>query len=159
MSYTFIGQTLTNTQLCTIYHNMQNRCYSEATHRNQPYYEDCTIAPIWYDPDAEKFKRQAKDPCRHAFYEWVRQHYYKMDSGEAVELDKDILVKGNRLYSPDTCLFVPQKVNAFFGGISRKAAPSAQELAYWEGRRDQLLQCYYGEIPQEVYEAIKNYEF
>lgn len=83
-----------------------------------------------------------------------------MDSGEPVELDKDIKVKGNKVYGPDTCLYVPRTINTFFGGTKgRKTAPSAQEIAYLEGRRDQLLQCYYGEIPQEVYEAIKNYEF
>lgn len=33
---------------------------------------------------------------------------------EGFELDKDILVKGNKVYSPETCCFVPKEVNSFF---------------------------------------------
>ena len=30
------------------------------------------------------------------------------------ELDKDILIKGNKVYSPETCCFVPQEINCLF---------------------------------------------
>ena len=29
-------------------------------------------------------------------------------------MDKDILVKHNKIYSPDTCMFVPQTINNLF---------------------------------------------
>lgn len=61
-------------------------------------YKDCTIA----------WKSQAE------FRQWaVAQVGYGV---EGFELDKDILVKGNRVYGPDTCVFVPQEINMLFSG-------------------------------------------
>ena len=30
-------------------------------------------------------------------------------------MDKDILIKGNKIYSPETCCFIPQEINTIFG--------------------------------------------
>ena len=51
------------------------------------------------------------------FAEWFENNYYEVD-GERTELDKDILVKGNNVYSPETCLFVPRRINSLFVGIN-----------------------------------------
>lgn len=51
------------------------------------------------------------------FYEWCHSQkgfYAKDTNGRSYDLDKDILVKGNKIYSEDVCEFVPQRVNALF---------------------------------------------
>lgn len=48
------------------------------------------------------------------FYEWCNRQigFKNKDSkGKGWQLDKDILIKGNKLYSEDTCVFVPQRIN------------------------------------------------
>lgn len=121
----------------------------------------------------------------HKFYEWMRENFYQIDGeNAAVQLDKDIKLKGNMVYSPDTCLFVPRKINAFFGGIHgqknikrqpdgsyivtlyntpRHAETYEQAENIWkgfiEGRRAQLLTDYEDKLPHEVYQAIAEYEF
>lgn len=52
------------------------------------------------------------------FAEWAVEQvgYSNKDAkGRAWCLDKDILLEGNSIYSPETCVFVPNEVNAFFG--------------------------------------------
>lgn len=41
--------------------------------------------------------------------EWFEENYI-----EGWQLDKDILVKGNKIYSPETCCFVPSCINNLF---------------------------------------------
>ena len=105
---------LTNTQLNTIYRNMYNRCYNERVHELQPNYIGCTICEEWLSlPD-----HNTSQAGRQAFYDWVNDgNFYEIEGEPTVQLDHDILVKGNRIYSPDTCVFVPASVNAMFGGF------------------------------------------
>lgn len=45
--------------------------------------------------------------------EWIENNYYEV-SGEKMCLDKDILCKGNKIYSRETCIFVPSRINTLF---------------------------------------------
>lgn len=58
--------------------------------------------------------------------EWLRFSKFKSwmekQSWEGMELDKDIIVPGNKLYSPETCCFIPQKLNFLFRDFSRNVA-------------------------------------
>lgn len=47
------------------------------------------------------------------FAKWYNENIYQVGT-ERMHLDKDILVKGNKFYSPDTCLIVPQRINMLF---------------------------------------------
>ena len=52
--------------------------------------------------------------CASDFIEWSKSQvgYDGVDEfGKSFALDKDLLVKGNKLYSPDICVFVPREVN------------------------------------------------
>lgn len=74
---------------------MLGRCYSNYVHSNQKTYQSCKTCDEWH-----KFSN---------FFEW-----YKLNSVDGYMLDKDILFKGNKLYSPDTCCFVPNDINIIF---------------------------------------------
>lgn len=71
---------------------MLQRCYSEEWSRKSPTYKDCTVCPEWLT-----FSN---------FRKWMLEQDW-----EGLELDKDLLVRGNKVYSPETCIFVSRKVN------------------------------------------------
>lgn len=71
--------------------------------RDVPRYEDAEVCPEWHN-----FQN---------FGEWAilqKNHDGVENNGRLWHLDKDILVSGNKLYSPNTCCFAPNEVNAFF---------------------------------------------
>lgn len=81
--------------------NMNTRCYNKNYHKVKPDYKDCTICDEWLE-------------SKKSFYEWVDHNFYEIKGESTVELDKDILVPGNKVYSPDTCIFVPKRINDLF---------------------------------------------
>ena len=74
---------------------MLDRCYSDKEENQQPTYVGCTVS--------ENFKYFP------FFKEWCENQIGFEQDGFA--LDKDILIKGNKVYSEDTCCFVPQAIN------------------------------------------------
>ena len=88
-----------NTRGYTIWQQMLFRCTEQGQAKNQSY-TGCTVS--------DNFKSYT------FFYEWCNKQVgfgNKDDNGKSWCLDKDILVKGNKLYSEDTCVFVPQRIN------------------------------------------------
>ena len=87
------------TRIYTAWQNMLQRCYNEKLHEKKPTYNGCTVCEEWLN-----FQNFAK---------WYEENYYEIP-GERMHLDKDILIKGNKIYSPETCMFVPQTINSLF---------------------------------------------
>lgn len=89
-----------DSKIYSVWYCMIDRCYNPAMHQKFPTYKDCEVCEEWLT--FSNFKR------------WFDENYI-----EGYHLDKDILVKGNKIYGPDTCCFVPPKINALF--ISSKS--------------------------------------
>ena len=82
-----------------IWMNMLHRCYSQSIKEKRPTYNEVKVCDEWLN-----FQNFAK---------WYKENHYEVN-GERMHLDKDILVKGNKIYSPETCIFVPQRINTLF---------------------------------------------
>lgn len=73
-------------------------CYLYNNRLKDKSYQDCEVCEEWL-----QFSN---------FYNW----FYNPENGykDGYNIDKDILVKGNKLYSPQTCCFVPHEINKTF---------------------------------------------
>tara|TARA_R110001592_G_C13193003_1_gene753567 strand:+ start:30924 stop:31628 length:705 start_codon:yes stop_codon:yes gene_type:complete len=93
----YIGEGEFNSNHSAIHRwrGMLDRCYNEETHKKYPSYKGCSVCEEWHN-----FQNFAK---------WFEENYPK--DGGVYQLDKDIKVEGNKIYSPDTCLFVTQEEN------------------------------------------------
>ena len=72
--------------------HMMDRCYQEGY--SSSYYDKVEVCEEWYNFTT--------------FKTWFKEHYVV-----GFELDKDILQKGieNKIYSPNTCVFLPKEIN------------------------------------------------
>lgn len=87
--------------------SMLVRCFCPILKSKYPTYLDCTVCEDWLDFQV--------------FAEW----YINQENWEEYDLDKDLLIKGNKHYSPETCLLLPKFINTTLagGGNSGKVLP------------------------------------
>ena len=88
-----------HTKVYQTWHDMLRRCYDEKSLKRNPTYIGCKV-----DKEFHNFQE---------YGEWSEDNYYEIKE-EKMCLDKDILVKHNKIYSPETCIFVPQRINTLF---------------------------------------------
>ena len=82
-----------------IWHNMLMRCYDPKYQEKYSTYKGCKVEDYLLN-----FQHMG---------EWIENNYYEIP-GEVMCLDKDILRKGNKVYSRETCIFVPERINTLF---------------------------------------------
>lgn len=84
------------------WHGMFKRSYSELYHKRFPTYIECGVCPEWHN-----FQN---------FGVWYDKQYI----GDKWHIDKDILINGNKIYSPEACAFVPEDINLLTSISKRK---------------------------------------
>lgn len=89
------GKVQCYTKSWSLWTGINKRCLIGGyTQSNQPSYIGCTN-------EFENFQY---------FAEWCQSQIGYCFKG--YQLDKDVLIKGNKIYSPDTCVFIPQELNS-----------------------------------------------
>ena len=97
-----------NTKDYALWKRMLERCYSDAYKKKHPTYEGCGVS--------DNFKSYEY------FYEWCHNQIgFGVDgNGNPFQLDKDLLIKGNNVYSEDSCVFIPKEINSLL--VKREAS-------------------------------------
>ena len=97
-----------------LWQSMLKRCCYNTFKKKRPTYEGCEVS--------ENFK------SFEYFYEWCNSQIGF--NNKYWQLDKDLLVKGNKVYSENTCVFLPQEINSLL--VKRKASRGEHLIGvYW----------------------------
>lgn len=98
------------------------RCYYSKFQEKCPTYIGCSIAPEWV-----KFSQ---------FKLWMESKNW-----EGMEIDKDLLMPGNKVYGPSVCIFIDQALNKFL--TDHRGARGAWPIGthYSEGNKKFIAQC------------------
>lgn len=108
------------------WHSMMARCYDGIHSIKFPTYSNCIVCEEWHN-----FQN---------FGEWFDENYYSLGC-EKMQLDKDILLKGNKVYSDNTCVFVNNHINSLFLSCKNKRGKYMIGV-YFSDRYDKFIsQC------------------
>jgi hypothetical protein len=86
----------THRRIYMVWSDMLRRCYNEDYKNLHPTYRNCTVCERWKN-----------------FQNFAHDYLLMVGSDLNWFIDKDCLIKGNKIYSPETCRLVPREVNSF----------------------------------------------
>lgn len=98
-----------------VWSQILGRCYSEKVQTKQPSYVGCVCSPDW--------------KCFQNFAMWYYQNYV-----DGWVVDKDLLVVGNKEYSPELCCFLPSEINSFLTIRRNRKSPYKLGVDYRHGK-------------------------
>ena len=156
----------------SIWEAMIARCYRKSQETMYPaYFGECIVCHEWHNYQT--------------FAKWYNDNYYEVDG--RLHMDKDILFPGNKEYSPNKCILVPQRINLLFmnksnnrglpqgirktttdrysvvyGGKNLGICKTYEEACdrYEIAKKNKIVKVaneYKDKIPQKLYDALINY--
>lgn len=97
------------------WHSMLQRVYCPKVQARQPTYLGCSVSDEWLEYQT--------------FAKWFENHEY---SNHGYQLDKDLLIPGNKVYAPDRCVFVPLQLNSLLNGCSAARGQYKQGVSFYK---------------------------
>lgn len=134
-------------KIYAIWQGMLKRCYDPKQLQKQPTYIGCSVSEHWHDYQD--------------FAEWYKSH----ECGDlSYDLDKDLLIPNNKVYSPESCVLVPQELNKILINCGKAKDGSLRGVSFHkrDKRYQSSLRTHNGrrhlgsfDCPDEAYQVYK----
>ena len=130
--------------------NMLSRCFRPEYKEAHQTYELATVCDEWLS-----FAN---------FLGWCNKEVAYNGKPDGMSLDKDLIIRGNKTYSPEACSFVPKPINnlTLSSAAARGLWPVGVTYRKRDGRFVAKLNCHgrttgvgYFDCPQEAFQAYK----
>lgn len=131
----------------SLWRSMLTRAYGEIYHKTRPTYKNVEVCEEWLN-----FQN---------FADWFysQEHSRSVDDdGIFYTLDKDVIFKGNKVYSPRTCSFVPRDINSLLVKNDKKRGKLPVGVRYNKnGKRFCVGLSYFGKSTQlGIYDSLED---
>ena len=119
--------------------NILIRSFDEKSKIKRKTYKDVTCCDEWLNYEN--------------FYEWIhsQENFDKWVNGCKWDVDKDILIKGNKIYSPKTCCLIPQNINLLFSKSNSLKRHLPTGITYDKKRNKYLTSCHNHKDKIQIY--------
>ena len=117
------GETIYKEKAYKIWNDMLARCYSYNVKHKHPTYQSCICCDDW---------RYYSN-----FKKWFDEQPYR----DGYHLDKDILIQDNKVYSPNTCCFVPSYINSLIVYKSKNNGDLMRGVSKEKGQKSYRASC------------------
>lgn len=104
------------------WNHMLKRCYSSTLHKKRPSYIGCSATEEWHILSNFKI-------------------WYEENNVDGWHLDKDLLIPKNKIYSPDTCVFVPTNINSLLTFTTKNRGEFPLGVSYHKRDQHYRSQC------------------
>ena len=153
--YLGAGKYKPNTIQYRYWKSIIKRVYDPIEHDKYPNYIGCSLCEEWHNLQN--------------FGEWFDNNYYEIEE-EKMCVDKDILFKGNKIYSPDTCMIVPERINTLFTNSRRlrgkypigvtinKSGRFRARCNILEDGKTKTIHLGYYNTPEKAFETYKQFK-
>ena len=130
--------------------NMLSRCYNDKYIKLRPTYEGCKVDKGFH--------------CYQNFVEWYINNKWSKD---CLNVDKDILNKGNKTYSYENCVLVDNRLNSLFCKSNAIRGKYPIGVNFDKERNKYVSQCWNGKgvkmlgrysTPLEAFQAYKQFK-
>ena len=121
VGYSGIHKKKYDKKIKEIWKGMIYRCYS-GSNKNITY-KNVVVCEEWHN-------------CA-TFCEWYEKNYPYHIDGIKFQMDKDLLQlnKKEKIYSPETCIFLPHKINSFFTNVQSNNTSGFTGVSYIKNKK------------------------
>ena len=120
------------------WYNMLSRVYDSRVQVKKPFYVGCIVDARWHNFQV--------------FADWYSNNPFNYPD---YQIDKDILIRGNKVYSPETCCLVPNVINTQFRDMSSYIVDNGLPVGVYPAANGKRYRAIHGPVKLGTHDTME----